>query len=32
MYALEKWGKDFISKEKRLIEFKDDMNKLVDLG
>ena len=32
LHVLEKWGQDFINKETRLLEFKDEMNKLVDLG
>jgi hypothetical protein len=32
LQVLDKWGQDFISKETRLLEFKDEMNKLVDLG
>lgn len=32
LHVLEKWGHDFINKETRLLEFKDEMNKLVDLG
>jgi predicted ATPase len=30
--VLEHWGNQFITKEPRLLEFKDEMNKLIDLG